>query len=137
MYIITSAEPHQTKLFSHSLLAFTSRIVSGLMMISLQTGDVLKCADNQNSIGFIFPPHGFPVYMNIKHEMQPTASKRRQAITVCKLFTRAAFIFILIVSFHMSSKSFHVFLRVKLYVDCGFGVWLFLQANAEKISQTF
>lgn len=29
-------------------------------------------------------------------------------------------------------KKFSCFSRLKLYVDCGLGVWLFLRANAEE-----
>lgn len=113
-----------------------------LLIVSALRRDMVKCADNQNSIWFIFSPHGYPVYMNIKHEMQLVAvdSVTCQAITlhvclcVC-VFTQLGFRFVLIVSVHVfPSKSF---LRVKLYVHCGLGVWLFLKANAEEISQTF
>ncbi len=56
-----------------------------LLIVSSLGRDMLKCADNQNSIWFIFSPHGCPVYMNIKHEMQlmALASVPCQAMTLC------------------------------------------------------
>lgn len=95
----------------------------------------MKCADNQNSIWFIFSPHGYPVYMNIKHEMQllAQASEPCQVMSACVCaFTPLGFGLIVIVSFYVPFKKFSCFSRLKLYVDCGLGVWLFLRANAEE-----
>lgn len=83
--IITLAEPHETTTIKSFSCPLKIRNMLSLLIVSSLGRDMLKCADNQNSIWFIFSPHGYPVYMNIKHEMQlmALASVRCQAMTGC------------------------------------------------------
>lgn len=82
--IITLAEPHETITIKSFSCPLKIHNMLSLLIVSSLGRDMLKCADNQNSIWFIFSPHGYPVYMNIKHEMQlmALASVPCQAMTV-------------------------------------------------------
>lgn len=78
------AEPHQTNTIKSFSCPLKIRNMSSLLIVSSLRRDTLKCADNRNSVWFIFSPFGYPVYMNIKHEMQlmALASISCQAMTL-------------------------------------------------------
>lgn len=83
--IITLAEPHETITIKSFPCPLKICNTWSLLIVSSLGRHMVKYADNQNSIWFIFSAHGYPVYMNIKHKMQlmALASKPRQATTVC------------------------------------------------------
>lgn len=110
--IITLAEPHETITIKSFSCPLKIGNMLSLLIVSSLGRNMLKCADSQNSIWFIFSPHGYPVYMNIKHEMQLIGTglstlPSNDCVCMC-VFSLLGFRFILIVSFYVSSKSFHV-----------------------------
>lgn len=115
------AGPHETK----AVQSFSSRFITSRPPVRLRAatlGDVLKCADNQNSLWFIFSPLGSSVYMNVKCEMDLTLLRSLPGLPATGGVP--------IVSFQSSSRTvFSVCVCAKLYVHCGHWLQLFSKSR--------
>lgn len=101
--IIALAEPHETITIKSFSCPLKIGNMLSLLIVSSLRRNMLKCADSPNSIWFIFSPHGYPVYTNIKHEMQLVGTglstlPSNDCVCMCA-FSLLGFRFILIVSF--------------------------------------